>query len=65
LKWGDRLVRVDNGLIVVPIADVHANDGLPRLNSAAVGHNPPLVGILNFRCRRRMAGLALVGMVMQ
>ena len=27
---------VDNGLIVVPIADVHANDDLRRMNSAAV-----------------------------
>jgi hypothetical protein len=31
----------DNGLIVVPIADVHANGGSRRMNSAAVGHNRP------------------------
>jgi len=30
---------VDNGLTVVPIADVHAHDSLGRMISAAVGHN--------------------------
>jgi len=29
---------VDNGLIEVAIADVHANDGSRRMNSAAAGH---------------------------
>jgi len=38
-------VWVDNGLTVVPIADVHANDGLGRMISAAVGQVQPQRGV--------------------
>jgi hypothetical protein len=44
-------MRVDNGLIVVPISDVHANDGLPRMNSAAVGQQRKLSSTLQFGSR--------------
>jgi hypothetical protein len=41
-EHNDRQLRVDNGLTVVPIADVHANDGLRRTLSAAVGQERTL-----------------------
>ena len=40
----ERPQRVDKGLTVVPIADVHANDGFRRMNSAAVGQLRKFVG---------------------
>jgi hypothetical protein len=44
LKQAGCRLRVDNGLTVIPIADVHANDGLWRTLSAAVGQLETFIG---------------------
>jgi len=43
--------ELENGLIVVPIADVHTNDGSRRMNSAAVGQERTVENYLKLALR--------------
>jgi len=43
--------ELESGLIVVPIADVHTNDGSRRMNSAAVGQERTVENYLKLALR--------------